>query len=73
MGDVVAVPELGLEVGDPLVVDHEPRGGERLKALVDLLRVVADVVGAALHRREPDALPGTRSRTTLESVRTSIG
>ena len=56
--DLVAVPELGLEIGDPLVVDDEPRGCERLETLVDLLRVVGDVVGAALHRREPDALPG---------------
>jgi hypothetical protein len=54
--DLVAAPELRLEVGVPVVVDHEPRGRERLEALVDLLGIVGDVVRAALHGREPDTL-----------------
>ena len=39
-GDLVAVPELGLEIGDELVVDHELRLGERREALEDVGRVV---------------------------------
>ena len=64
MRQLVAVPELGLEIGAELVVDHEPRarerrqpgddrGGERRRP-VGLL----DEITAALERREPDALPG---------------
>ena len=56
--DLVAAPELRLEVGMPVVVDHEARRRERLEPLVDRLGVVGDVVRAALHRREPDALAG---------------
>ena len=55
-GDLVAVPELRLEIGNELVVDHELRLRERSEALEDVRRVVGDPVGAALHRREPDAL-----------------
>ena len=63
VGDRVPVPELGLQVGPELVVDHEPRARERQQALDDLLRELVLVVGsdavvAALHRREPCALPG---------------
>ena len=56
--DLVTVPELGLEVRDELVVDHELRLRERREPLEHLGRVVGDLVGAALHRREPDALAG---------------
>ena len=63
-GDLVAVPELGLEVGAELVVDHEPSGRERQAA--DSTNAVArarrrspvDEEVALLHRREPDALAG---------------
>jgi hypothetical protein len=37
---LVPVPELRLEVRNPLVVDHEPRRGERLEPRVDLLGIV---------------------------------
>ena len=57
-GDLVAVPELRLEVGDELVVDHELRLRERRQPLEHLCRIVRDLVGAALHRREPHALTG---------------
>ena len=57
-GDLVAVPELGLEVGDELVVDHELRLRQRREPLEHLARVVRDLVRAALHRREPDAVAG---------------
>ena len=72
-GDLVAVPQLGLEVGDELVVDHELRLRERREALEHLGRVVRDLVRAALHRREPHALPGTWRTTTFASVRTRFG
>jgi hypothetical protein len=52
---LVAVPELGLQVGHELVVDHQLRLGERRQALEHVRRVVGDAVGAALHRREPHA------------------
>ena len=62
LGHLVALPELRLEVGEELVVDHELRAGEREHALDDRVgeRVVAVggavAVVAALHRREPGAL-----------------
>ena len=56
--DLVAIPELRLEIGDELVVDHELRFRERRQPLEHLGRVVRDLVGAALHGREPDTLSG---------------
>ena len=61
--DLVAVPQLRLEVGTELVVDHEPRARERNEPLDDharelLLRIRVDAVVAALHGREPRALAG---------------
>ena len=63
LGDLVPLPELGLEVGLELVVDDQARAGERHEPLDDvarelLLRVPGDAVVAALHRREPRALAG---------------
>ena len=55
-GHVVSVPELGLEIGYPLVVDHEARGRQGLEALIDRRGILGDVVRPLLHRREPDAL-----------------
>ena len=56
--ELVAVPELGLEIREELVVDHELRLRERCQPLEDLGRVVGDLVRAALHRREPHTLAG---------------
>ena len=38
LGDLVALPELGLEVGLELVVDDQARAGERHEPLDDVLR-----------------------------------
>ena len=63
LGDLVSLPQLGLEVGLELVVDDQSRARERHEALDDvarelLVRVGVDAVVAALHRREPRALAG---------------
>jgi hypothetical protein len=57
-GHLVAVPELGLEIGEELVVDHELRLRERGEPLEDLTWVVGDLVRPALHCREPHAPAG---------------
>ena len=63
-GDLVAVPQLGLQVGPELVVDHEPRARERREPPDDRVRerggavLGGDEVAAALERREPDAVAG---------------
>ena len=56
--DLVAVPELGLEVGDELVVDHELRLRQGCEPLEHLARLVRDLVRASLHGGEPDAVAG---------------
>ena len=58
LGDLVAVPQLGLEIRDELVVDHELRLCEWREPLEHLGRVVRDLVGSALHGREPDPAAG---------------
>ena len=63
-GDLVTVPQLRLEIGPELVVDHEPRASERLEPPDDRVGergctvVGGHEVAAPLERREPDAVPG---------------
>ena len=59
LGDLVAAPQLGLEVGAELVVDDEARARERLEPRDDDLgERSADEIAAALERREPHAVAG---------------
>ncbi len=63
LGDLVAVPELGLEVWVELVVDDESRARQRYEAVGHAARELArvlrlDAVVPALHRDEPDPLAG---------------
>ena len=76
-GDLVAVPQLGLEVRVPDVLDHEVRLGERREALDDpvverLRSRVRDEhrVVALLERQEARLTPGTTHTDRFESART---
>src|SRR5439155_1061812 len=59
-GDLVAVPELGLEIGSELVVDDEACGRHGQKLVDERARELGSLAFddevALLHRREPDAL-----------------
>jgi hypothetical protein len=58
---LVTAPERGLEVDAELVVDHEPRGRERLESLDDSAGeplVVENEIVPLLHRREEDPVAG---------------